>query len=398
MSVVSNGSNNQMAKSSTETDHDGQTTQVVQDSQTRDFSNFAYADSPLGIEMDIKTHNEDFIVDEVLPFELSGEGEHAWLHIRKKGCNTDWVAKQLAKLAGTRLRNVGYAGLKDRHGITSQWFSVHLPGLPDPDWSPLETNDIENIEILDCRRHSRKLRRGALKLNRFQIRLRNIANTDEGLDRSVEEIRGLLIARCKTIAELGVPNYFGPQRFGHNMANLAASARMFTQPQSRIPRHLKSLYLSSARSWIFNQLLSQRVKQANWNQRVAGDVFMLEGKTACFWDDATEDLDQRIAQGEIHPTAILWGEGELTTTGDVRDEEMRVVNENPVFRDGLCDFAVRQMRRALRVIPRDLSWQVHDEAGSSMGLIFTLPAGSYATMVLRELGNVRDAHTVAEND
>lgn len=379
---MSNNSNNQIETRQRE-------------SQTSDFSTFVYANSPLGIELDIKTRNEDFIVDEVLPFELSGEGEHAWLHIRKNGCNTDWVAKQLAKLAGTRLRNVGYAGLKDRHGITSQWFSVHLPGLPDPDWSPLEADE---IEILGCRRHSKKLRRGALKLNRFQIRLRNILNTDKNVVRTAEENTALLIERCKVIAAQGVPNYFGPQRFGHHMANLAAAAKMFTQPQSRIPRHLKSLYLSAARSWIFNQLLSKRVQQTTWNRRVVGDVFMLEGKTACFWDDAADDLDTRIAQGNIHPTAVLWGEGELTTRGDVLDEEMRVVNENPVFRDGLCDFAVRQMRRALRVIPKDMSWRFHEDEGDSMELIFTLPAGSYATVVLRELANVRDAHDVVEND
>ena len=344
----------------------------ISSSQIERFEQFVHAYKPLGIAADFKNSVEDFVVDERLPFDLSGEGEHAWLHIQKRNCNTDWVAKLLAKTAGVRSRCVGYAGMKDRHGLTSQWFSVHLPGMEDPDWSVIESDE---IRILNTMRHSRKLRRGALKENRFRIVLRNFSGETKDLEKRVAE-------RCQRITEQGVPNYFGEQRFGHHMGNLAAAAEMFTDKTLRLPRNKKSIYLSAARSWIFNSILSQRVGQALWNQRVAGDVFMLNGKTACFWDDDSPDLNDRLKSGEIHPTAVLWGEGELLSKGQLAELESRVVDENPVFRDGLIVFKVQQMRRSMRVIPKEMVWQL---SGDELSLAFNLPSGSYATMVLREL-------------
>lgn len=341
-------------------------------SQIGGFEEFAHVYEPLGIRADFKTAVEDFVVDERLPFELSGEGEHAWLHIQKRNTNTDWVAGLLAKAAGVRKRCVGYAGLKDRHGLTSQWFSVHLPGVEDPDWHVIESDE---IRILEARRHSRKLRRGALKENRFHIVLRNLTSDNQVLDKLLDD-------RCQRIAEQGVPNYFGEQRFGHQMGNLASAAEMFTDKTLRLPRNKKSIYLSAARSWIFNNILSQRVEQGSWDQRIAGDVFMLDGKTACFWDDASTDLSDRLKKGEIHPTAVLWGEGELPTRGKVAAMETGIVDKNSVFRDGLIEFKVKQMRRSMRVIPDNMKWELN---GDVLSLAFNLPSGSYATMILREL-------------
>lgn len=340
------------------------------------FGQFDYAYPPLGISASFKKSPEDFIVDERLPFELSGEGEHAWLHIQKKDCNTDWVAKALARIAGVRLRCVGYAGLKDRQGLTSQWFSVHMPGMPDPDWSQVEKiqGEVGKIKLLEAVRHSRKLRRGALKENRFTIHLREL--------KGATNMSSVIEQRCQLIANRGVPNYFGKQRFGHDMANLSAAAFMFSRDDLRLPRHKKSLYLSASRSWIFNCVLSQRVKQANWDKKIPGDVFILEGKTACFWDDDAADLDQRIRNGEIHPTALLWGEGKLRTQREAAALEMRIVDENPVFKQGLCKFKVQQMRRALRVVPNNMTWQ---QKGADLLISFDLPSGCYATTILREL-------------
>lgn len=349
------------------------------------FDQFALAYESLGISADFKLYPEDFVVDEQLPFELSGEGEHAWLHIEKRDCNTDWVAKALAKIAGVRLRCVGYAGLKDRHGLTSQWFSVHLPGQPDPDWKQVESIPGEegNIKLLEATRHSRKLRRGALKENRFSIRLRNIKG--EG-----DDLAAIINQRCQLIAERGVPNYFGEQRFGHDMANLSAAAYMFINQDLRLPRNKKSIYLSAARSWIFNRVLSKRVEQNAWDTKIPGDVFMLEGKTACFWDDGSPDLDERIRSREIHPTALLWGEGELRTKADAAELEQGIVDENPIFKAGLCRFKVQQMRRSLRVVPKNMQWQLLND---ELSLSFDLPAGCYATMVLRELLELNESRT-----
>ncbi len=347
------------------------------------FEQFARAYKPLEISATMKAQPEDFIVDEQLPFELSGEGEHAWLHIQKRDCNTDWVAKALAKIAGVRSRCVGYAGLKDRHGLTSQWFSVHLPGMPDPDWQQIETfpGEVGNIKLLEARRHSRKLRRGALKENRFVIRLRHLKGGGD-------DPAALIEPRCRLIAERGVPNYFGAQRFGHGMGNVAAAEEMFSNNELRLPRHKKSIYLSAARSWIFNRILSRRVEQDTWDSQLAGDVFMLEGKTACFWDDGSLELEERVANKEIHPTGVLWGEGELRTQSQAAALENAVVDENPLLKAGLCQFKVQQMRRSLRVLPKNMNWTLE---GDELLLSFDLPAGCYATMVLRELLNVDEA-------
>lgn len=226
----------------------------------KNFEQLATAYQPLGYEADFKQKPEDFIVDEILPFELCGQGEHVWLQVRKQGENTEWLAKELARIAGVRKRNVGFAGLKDRHAITTQWFSVHLPGKPDPDWSVLESGEIKVLNVL---RHAKKLKRGALKQNRFSIVLRSVTGETSQL-----------IKRCEVIKQNGVPNYFGKQRFGHDMGNLQSALKMFTT-DVRYPRHKKSIFISAVRSWIFNCILSQRLSDATWNQYLPGDALML---------------------------------------------------------------------------------------------------------------------------
>jgi len=337
------------------------------------FDDLAHAYEELGCEAIFKQKPEDFIVDEVLPFELTGSGEHVWLHIRKQGENTEWIAKELARVANVRKRNIGFAGLKDRHAVTTQWFSVHLPGISDPDWGELET---ENVQILQTVRHAKKLRRGALKENQFTILLRDVTCG-----------RSQLIHRCEAIIKNGVPNYFGEQRFGHGMANLPSAEKMFATDQ-RVPRHQKSIYLSAARSWIFNNILSQRIVAGNWNQYLSGDVFMLNGKSACFKDDESVDIHQRLSDGEIHPTGVLWGGGEQLAEKITQELELSIVNRFEIFKKGLESFKVQRLRRALRVFPRAMHWHFED---GSCTLKFTLPSGSYATMVLRELLVINEA-------
>jgi tRNA pseudouridine13 synthase len=344
----------------------------MSDFRQEQFEQFARAYPLLEISARFKQEPEDFIVEEELPFELTGQGEHAWLQVRKRNNNTDWVAARIAEHAGVKKHAVGYAGLKDRLAVTTQWFSVYLPGRDDVDW---EAFQLEGVELLETTRHQRKLQRGALKQNRFTIRLRELDIANNG---GIEQVK----ARCELIRQQGIPNYFGEQRFGHGLSNLADAERMFSQPRKRIPRHKRSLFLSAARSWIFNTILSERIQAGTWNQRIDGDVFMLDGRSACFSDDGSDDLDQRLVRGEIHPTAVLWGDGENMATADCEAIESAVVDRYPLFKQGLRDARVEQQRRSLRLPVRDIECRQLDP---DLVLTFSLQAGSYATMVLREI-------------
>lgn len=338
----------------------------------------------LNISAKMKSQADDFIVEENIDIEFSGEGEHCWLYIKKRECNTDWVAQQLAKYCNVKKLAVAYAGLKDRHAVTSQWFSVQLPGKPTPDWAGFESSfstdgSEENVQVLQCFRHNRKLQRGALKSNTFKLILRELSDTG---DKAFE----LLTQRCDEIAENGVPNYFGAQRFGRNFNNLDQAVKLFSKPRYKIAKHKRGLYLSAARSWLFNCILSERIKQGVWNKRLPGDVFMLDGKSACFKDELGDDagnaLNQRLELNEIHPTAILWGEGDAMVTSQAAELETQIIDQFPVYRDGLIAARLQSQRRACRVIPAQVECS---RLADDFEVSFTLPSGSYATMLLAEI-------------
>lgn len=353
---------------------------MIQDNQEQEKCvRFSRAYPSTGIAARYKVQPEDFQVDEIVAIEPSGDGEHCWLFIEKKNCNTDWVAKQLARYCGIKPMAVSYAGLKDRHAVTRQWFSVHLPGKEAPDWERFEqdhTNDTESIQILNRARHHRKLKRGALQGNRFRLRLRELSDASE-------QAFDILGQRCELIAQRGVPNYFGEQRFGRDNDNLQQAAKMFSGSRNRLSRHKRGIYLSAARSWIFNHILSQRIDDGNWDARLAGDVFMLDRRSACFIDESenSELISGRLSAGEIHPTAALWGDGDAMVSAQAKRLETRIIDQFPVYRDGLLSTRVQAARRACRVIPGEMSCR---RSGDDFELTFVLPSGSYATSVLNE--------------
>ena len=313
---------------------------------------------------------EDFQVREEIAFTLDGAGEHVWLWVRKRGANTDWVARRLAEQASVPPGAVSYAGLKDRHAVTEQWFSVHLPGRAEPDWS---ANPDPDFTVLNAVRHSRKLRRGALSGNAFCITLRDLAGDPDEL-----------AARLQRAAATGVPNYFGEQRFGHEGGNLAQAEAMLRGELKVRDRHQRGLYLSAARSALFNAVLARRVAEETWNQPLPGDVLMLDGSHSIFAVDAVDEtIRQRVAAFDLHPTGPLWGAGELRSSGPVRVLEEVVAAALLVFRDGLTAAGLEQERRALRLAVRDATL-AFPEPGVAV-LDFKLPAGAYATTVLREL-------------
>lgn len=348
---------------------------------------FARAYPALGLSARIKAEPDDFVVDEICDISLSGEGEHCWCQLRKRSMNTEWLARKIAEYCAVKPQAVSYAGLKDRHAVTSQWFSVHLPGKPAPDWAEFVrhfNSDLaaqgESIELLDHKRHNRKLQRGALQANRFSIRLSE-------LNRSDQDALSQLQQRCRDIAVSGVPNYFGEQRFGHDRMNVQRARDMLSGKNRRTPRHKRSIYLSAARSWIFNRVLTARVEAGSWDKALPGDVFMLEGSNACFADDASEQIPARLVQADIHPAIVLWGENESMVKADARALEMLVLAQEQVLRDGLCAARVKASRRAARLLPGNLECHIESEQAV---IEFVLPAGAYATVVLDEIITVKD--------
>ena len=330
----------------------------------------------------LKTFPQDFIVEETLAFPLSGQGEHLYLYIRKTNANTEWVSKQLARQLGVAQRDIGYAGLKDRHGVTSQWFS--LPGK-NISQEKLDTLDIEGVELSEICRHERKLRKGAIKHNRFTICLRDISVATTSLHQ-----------RLALIEQQGVPNYFDEQRFGRQRGNLSAAQQMF-QRKLRPSRFQRGLYLSAARAWLFNQILARRVSQHTWNTAMTGDVFRLEGSKRFFTPDTIdEDIRARLVQCDIHPTAAMWGEGELQSHADTAELEQAVAHQWQVFAEGLIAARLTQDRRPLRVLPQQMSYRLEPDL-HTLTLSFALPAGSYATAVMRELVRLEPVQTDSLN-
>jgi tRNA pseudouridine13 synthase len=320
---------------------------------------------------------EDFVVEERLGYTASGEGEHAFLVIRKRNTNTHDVARSLAKLCGVRQVNVGYAGLKDRNAVTTQAFSVHLPGKPDPDWTML---DDEDIQVLSARRHNRKIRTGSLRGNAFRLRLREVQADREQLEQ-----------RLAALAARGVPNYFGSQRFGRDGANLRRADALLRGELGKVRREQKGILLSAARSQLFNQVLAARVEAGNWDRVLGGDVLLLEGSGRQFIAEQVDDeLIRRAAEFDIHPSGPLPGRAcrTLVPEGEAAWLESQALREWADWIDGLAHLGVDADRRSLRLRVDELGW---DWDGDDLLLAFALRAGSYATVVVRELVTVVEA-------
>jgi tRNA pseudouridine13 synthase len=336
----------------------------------RPFDDLPHAHGGPVIRARLRASPEDFIVDEVLAFGPDGEGEHRLLKVRKIGANTDWTARRIALLAGVPAKAVGYAGLKDRHAVTTQWFSVHLGKRPEPRWRLLSD---DGIEVLESHPHRRKLKRGVLAGNRFTLRLRGVTGD-----------RDAVPARLGAIAANGVPNYFGPQRFGRDAGNLIRADALFRGRAGRVSRHQRGLWLSAARSQVFNEVLAVRVERGDWGLPLQGDRLQLRGSHSHFLAEVIDDpIRERIASGDVLPTGPLVGDGAPLTIGDAAALEQRVLIPFAGWIAGLAEAGLRQERRALRLDPEYLEsdWPAADE----LRLCFTLPAGSYATVLLREL-------------
>ena len=319
----------------------------------------------------LKAECADFVVKEQLGYDMSGDGEFVAVKVRKTDCNTLFVGEQLAKFAGIPARNMSYAGLKDRKAVTEQWFSLQMPGQQTPDFSQFS---LEGVEILDVTRHQRKIRIGSLQGNHFEILLRNVEETDE------------LKVRLDFLAKNGFPNYFTEQRFGRDGNNLTQALRWANGEIKVKDRNKRSFYLSAARSEIFNLIVAKRIELGLAQQVLNGDILQLNGSHSWFVVDESEDLaqlQQRLAQQDVLLTAPLIGEEEKSAV----DFEHEIFAQHQALFDLMRQERMKAARRAILMQPQHFQWQFEP---NGLRLQFALPAGSYATALIRELVNVEN--------
>lgn len=295
---------------------------------------------------------EDFRVDEDLGFEPCGAGEHVYLQVAKRGENTAWVAGKIAELAGVNPNDVGYAGRKDRHAVTTQWFSVYLPKQTEPDWSHLNS---ETVQVLRISRHQQKLRRGDHRQNYFIIRLRDLKTAD----------RVALEQKITRVLAVGVPNYFGEQRFGLNGNNLHEAEALLVDGKRYKDKQKRGLILSAARSYLFNQILAARVEAENWQQSVTGEC-------------------------EASPSGPLWGRGRSLVSGELLAFEENVLADWHDWCNGLEHAGLSQERRPLCLRLSNTGWRWIDD---DLELSFSLASGEFATAVLREIAQLTNSST-----
>ncbi len=306
---------------------------------------FPYAHRQPDVSAEFRVEPEDFQVDENLGFTPLGDGEHVYLHIWKRGENTAWVAEKIADLAQVQIMDVGYCGRKDRHAVTTQWFSVYLPKMDaEPDWSLLNSDSIKTLSVT---RHSHKLRRGDHETNSFVIRLRNLNVVDKLAFEN----------RISTVLAQGVPNYYGEQRFGREGNNLLEAHAILVEGKRIRDKQKRGLMLSAARSYLFNLVLATRVEANTWQVLIEGEP-------------------------EAYPTAPLWGRGRSSAREEALKIEMRTLESWSEWCNGLEHAGLSQERRALVLKPTTASWCWIDE---DIQLIFALGSGEFATTILREL-------------
>ncbi|MDG6369563.1 tRNA pseudouridine(13) synthase TruD [Glaesserella parasuis] len=315
----------------------------------------------------LKVESADFIVKEELGYDLSGDGEFVAVKIRKTDANTLFVGEKLAEFVGISAKNMSYAGLKDRHAVTEQWFCLHLAGKETPDFTQFQ---FDGVEIIEVTRHNRKIRVGSLAGNHFELLLRDVKESND------------LTARLQQIQAVGFPNYFTEQRFGRDGHNLTQAQRWAKGEISVKDRKKRSFYLSAARSEIFNLVVSNRIELGLTQQVLENDLMQLADSNSWFVAKAEElaALNKRLELQDILLTAPLVGENSATQI--VSEYEQKIVVEHQDLLALMAKERMNSARRAMFCKPQHFEWLFEEEG---LRLKFFLDAGSYATALVREL-------------
>ena len=352
----------------------------------------------------IKNRPEDFVVEEIPLYEPCGSGEHVYLALRKTNLSHDALIHTVARTLGVSTRAIGYAGRKDVNATTTQVLSVHLPGVDEQ-----PSSDLFGVEVLWQSRHENKLRLGHLLGNRFSIRIRNVEASDVGL------IQG----RLQRISTSGLPNAFGPQRFGNRKNNHQLGKALLTEDWDRlvhlladgdelladkvssrgisaISKPIRKLWVNALQSAIFNAVLEQRISDGSWNRPIVGDLVCKHGARGRTFEATAEDIDSaefqsRVISVEISPTGPLWGKKMRQPSNDIFENELAILHtfglEQSVF--SKTKQYGTGARRPLRVpVENTMISEGTDSHGPFVLVQFELPAGSYATVLIESLLNV----------
>ncbi len=326
-----------------------------------------------GLPGRLRTTDDDFVVDEIPAYELSGSGEHLFLHFEKRGLTTHEAVRRLCRALDVDPRGAGTAGLKDRHAVTRQWMSV--PCRDDARAQALGAG-VEGVRILAITRHGNKLRTGHLRGNRFALRLREVP-----VGREPEA--AVVLAR---LAREGVPNYYGEQRFGREARN-AADARRFIVDGERPPRDAfrRKLLVSAFQAELFNEVLAARVADGLLARAVDGDLLRKEDTGGLFTTDDHADAEARVAAFEVSATGPMFGARMRWPEREARAREEAVLGAAGLSEAHLERYARdgEGTRRPLRIRPTDAEAEV--VAPGEVVLRFTLPKGAYATVLVREI-------------
>jgi len=312
---------------------------------------------------------EDFEVEEIPAYTPCGTGEHLFIEIEKIDLTTEQVIRALARHLGLAPGAIGSAGRKDKRAVTRQWLS-----LPASAGGCLDRFELPGVRVLSAERHTNKLKTGHLKGNRFRIRLKGIEPADSSD----------LAGRIAALEQRGVPNYFGPQRFGVEGRNEADGIAILKGHGKRTDRNNLRFLLSAVQSALFNDVLAQRIRAGLFDRVVAGDI-LLKADTGGRFTCEQPELDQaRADRFEVHPTGPMFGPKMTTPSGLAAQAERAVLEASGLELSDFGRFAklTRGTRRALRVRLADLSHRAEPEW---LELAFVLPAGAYATAVIGEL-------------
>ncbi|PHQ82570.1 MAG: tRNA pseudouridine(13) synthase TruD [Phycisphaera sp.] len=335
-----------------------------------------------GIGGVIKERPEDFIVEEQPLYQPVGEGEHCYLFIEKTGIGTPEMVEIVAKHFGVRDRDVGVAGQKDAHAVTRQLVSVHTPGKTVESFPMLEH---PSMGVLWVDMHTNKLRMGHLAGNRFSIKVRGVEMT----------IAPAALAVVKQLETQGVPNRFGPQRFGNRGDNhVLGKALLLGESRKKFGISRRRLFLNSLQSALFNEVLDRRIADGALGSLTEGDLAWKHDSGSVFAVDADvlahADTSERLASLAISPSGPMWGAKMSRAAGTTDETELLALAK---FELTLDDFAnshhaklVPGVRRPLRVAITDCQVEGGiDEHGGHVRLAFDLPPGTFATAVLREI-------------